>query len=480
MDTAEAEPSTVERQGSTRIFVRGLLVVAFVALLVRLVGFLLVFGNTCVQMDFAAFYVAGESVEAGLSPYVNHVELDSPIWDGISPFAHSRFLYPPLAARPFQLLASMPYHLVKNIWMIMSALALIAAMVLAMRMTRLEESPENLLGLGIISVGAYPTLTLLERGQIDSFILLSILVALALMKGARSCVAAGGILALATLMKLNCLFLLPFLLLRRRWRAALGFVAGGVILLGISLAWDGPAAVSDYASNQLPRISQYGEGGTPEMALPRESFLFAMGGSSPAGYTKLDEKLYRRTIFRFVLNASLTQTAFGEALRSAASRVGITLNLSGTALVLLALCVALVFFWQRRYGPIGGADDPIGELIYWELALTMIVLCGPVTWAMTVVWLLPISVILIHEAPRLRRTGEALALLICALGFLVAIGPDAYGSFMLSPFHREIFDQKYVIAELLCIIGLLWLWRQRALGTRRDLARAAITTNPTE
>jgi uncharacterized membrane protein len=463
------------RSNPTRLFVKGLLLVVLLALVVRLVGFLLVFANVCVQMDFAAFYIAGESVEQGLSPYVNHVEREPPIWDGIAPFTHARFLYPPLAARPFQLLAAFPYRTVKSIWMILSAIALAASMIVALRMARVEESTEKLLGLGIIAAAAYPTMALLERGQIDSFILLLILVAAALTKGVRTSLVAGALLALATLMKLNCVFLVPFLLLRRQWRAALGFVAGGLVLLGISLAWDGPAAVLDYTSNQLPRIAELGEGGTPEMALPREAFIFAMTGV-PAGSTMIDGEHYRRQIFRFVLNASLAQTVVGEGVRSAASGLGLKTTPSGTAILYLVLCVALVFFWQRRYGPIGGADDPIGELLYWQLALTMILLCGPVTWAMTVVWLLPTSVILLHEIPRLRRKGEAFALLVCALGFLLAMGPDAYSNFMLSPFRRELFDQKYVVAEILCVIGLLWFWRQRSLGADE----VAMTTNPTE
>ena len=56
---------------------------------------------------------------------------------------------------------------------------------------------------------------------------------------------------------------------------------------------------------------------------------------------------------------------------------------AGTALVFLVLSLALVYGWQRRYGPSGGANDPTGELIYWQLVLTLILLCGPVSLAMT-------------------------------------------------------------------------------------------------
>ena len=90
-------------------------------------------------------------------------------------------------------------------------------------------------------------------------------------------------------------------------------------------------------------------------------------------------------------------------------------------------------------------------------------LCGPVTWAMTTVWLLPLSVVLLQQARDLRGKGEVFALLVCTVGFTLVIAPDAYANFMLSPFPREWMDLKYVVAEAIIIVGLLWFWRQRSL-----------------
>ena len=97
-----------------RVFARGLLLVLFLVVVVRLFGFLIVFHQTVLQMDFSAFYIAGKSVSRGLSPYVNYVESDPGLWDGVNGFTHSRFLYPPLAARPFQLLASFTHCLIHS------------------------------------------------------------------------------------------------------------------------------------------------------------------------------------------------------------------------------------------------------------------------------------------------------------------------------------------------------------------------------
>ena len=98
-------------------------------------------------------------------------------------------------------------------------------------------------------------------------VLLIVTALMMMRKGKRFSLAAGAVLALAVLVKVNLIFLIPFLLLRRRWHVVLGFVAGCLVLLGLGLAVDGPDAVSDYAFTQLPRISEYGDSGTVEMAL---------------------------------------------------------------------------------------------------------------------------------------------------------------------------------------------------------------------
>ena len=55
----------------TRLFVRLLLLVVFLVLFVRLIGFVVKFGNESLQMDLAAYYAAGQSVQAGASSEEN-------------------------------------------------------------------------------------------------------------------------------------------------------------------------------------------------------------------------------------------------------------------------------------------------------------------------------------------------------------------------------------------------------------------------
>lgn len=455
-------------QRHTRLFVQLLLLVVLVVLFVRLIGFAVKFGNESLQMDLAAYYAAGQSVQVGASPYVNHVEHDPPIWDGVNVFRHSRFLYPPLVAGGFALLAHVPYHPLKFLWMGLTLLALVASLIVSVSLVRLRATPGGWVVMGIVACSYYPLLTLLERGQVDGFTLLLMLGALALMRSrrARSSFAAGVLFSLASLLKLNCIFLLPFLLIRRRWRVVTGFVVGGVVLLGLDLAVDGPAQLGNYASRELPRISQHGEGGTREMRLPRGAFASVMRGVEP-GKTVMDGRSYASTYFRFVLNGALVQAWPGDLIRRAAAAAGWPRpHLSHLALLFLAAFWLLFFFRQRRSGFRTSADWGDREPAYWLSVLVVVLLCGPVTWAMSAVWLLPIVPLVLREVPRLDGVQHTLAVLCCVLGLLLVGVPDPYGNFMLSPFGQEVLDEKYVLGQLLCLAGLVGLWGGAGLDLR--------------
>ena len=444
----------------TRLFARLVLLIIFLVLLARLIGFVVKFGNESLQMDLAAYYAAGQSVQAGASPYVNHVDRDPPIWDGVNVFRHSRFLYPPLVASGFGLLALVPYYPLKFLWMALTLLALVATLIVAVRLARLEATPGEWLVIGVVVCSYYPVLTLLERGQVDTFTLLLILAALALMRSrrSRSSFAAGVLFSLASLLKLNCIFLLPFLLIRRRWRVAAGFVVGGVALLGFDLVVDGPSQVQAYVFRELPRISELGEGGTREMSLPRAAFGSVLRDVEP-GKTVMDGRSYPPTYFHFVLNAALVQAWPGDLIRRAARAAGWPEpHLSHLAVLCLAGFCVLFFFWQRRSGLSSSASWSDSEPAYWLSVLVVVLLCGPVTWAMSTVWLLPVVPIVLREVARLSGGRQAVAVVGCVLGLLLVGAPDPYGNFMLSPFGQNVLDGKYVLGQLLCLAGLLGLW----------------------
>ena len=61
---------------------RTLLALILLVTTIRLIGYIVRFIGESLQMDFAAFYTAGEALNAGLSPYRTHLQVEPPIWDG--------------------------------------------------------------------------------------------------------------------------------------------------------------------------------------------------------------------------------------------------------------------------------------------------------------------------------------------------------------------------------------------------------------
>ncbi len=151
--------------------------------LVRLVSFTVQFARLSLQMDFAAYYTAGEAVDRGLDPYVNQVAADPPLWDGVARYTHSRFLYPPLAAYLFVPLARLPYLWAKSLWAL-SGTALYGREPRHHRMGRsASERITRPAWMLIVTATAlfHPLLTHLERGQIDCLTLVLLMLSIALM-----------------------------------------------------------------------------------------------------------------------------------------------------------------------------------------------------------------------------------------------------------------------------------------------------------
>lgn len=429
-------------------FLRLLAAALLIAALVRLAGFVVRFGAESVQSDFAAFYTAGEASALGLSPYRTHAEHEPPVWDGVDTYRHSRFLYPPLVATLFRPLAALPYSVAKRLWMVVSLACLAYALAATLRAVGAHPGTTALLALGVFVAFSHPLLTLLERGQIDS-VTLALIVAAArpLIQEGRERLASGVLLAAATLLKLNVVYVIPFLALRKRWRVLAGYALGGVALGIVSLIANGPRVLADYVTRELPRIAAYGENGTSDMLLPTDQ-LERLRAGRPPGRTVKDGREYAVESFGFVANASLA--------RVVSARTGGHRLASATSAAILVVLCGILFLVERRQR--GRPRDPVRELVHWQVILTTILLAGPLTWAMNVVWLLPAAVILLHW-DRLTHPVEAPALVGLALGLLLAAVPDHHTLTVLAPYGLRLLTWKYVLAELVVLGSLLVLLR---------------------
>jgi hypothetical protein len=420
--------------------------------LIRLAGFIVRFGQESLQMDFSAFYTAGESINKGLSPYENHIMKIPPVWDGVCEFKHSRFLYPPLVATIFSPLSLFSYSCAKHIWMIFTLLAIAYGLHIVIRVKHLKLTTDGLLFFWLFVTLFYPLLTLLERGQVDGITFALIMLAICLMDGDKKRnVASGLILSLSVLLKLHCLLIIPFLFLRRKWNVLAGYGIGLALLSALSLAVNGKEAINDYFCNQLPRISKFGEGGSGEMRLPSEVIDQHRVGMSSEQVQK-DGRIYQRSSFQFVGHASLVRV-----VGLAVEKIGLSVQLSLSSLCIFLPFFFLMLYWERYKGHKTLDMTPFQELLYWQVVLVIILLSSPVGWVMNTVWLIPTIAIVLHEYAFLADKKGAFVLCICFASIVLAALPDHIGFPMLFPYAGKALNAKYIVSEILLLFSMLML-----------------------
>ncbi len=438
-------------------FFRVLLITLFVFSVARVLGFAYQFVQDSLQMDFAAFYTAGQSCKAGLSPYVNGMGQTPPVWDGFALLQHSRFLYPPLAARLFQPFAYMPYGVAKGVWTLLGLICLGYALYLVMRSLWGSVRSQVALCVGIAACWFHPVLTLLERGQVDGVtLLLLVLCVIFAQKDKRRQLAGGGFLALATLLKLHCVYFLPFLILRKQWNVLFGFAGAGVLFALFSLGIDGYDVNQDYVVKQLPRIAVFGEGGTRDQMMSRE-VIDPYAADLQAGYATKGGIRYRQAAFGFVSSATLVDVVVPQ--QADGTR---TSNPSSVSLGLLVVFGGAVLIWLQK----AGMDRRGGFLDIWIVYVTMttlVLLVSPTSWVMNVVWVLPGLCVLIKYWEE-NMAGAISPFYMCVLGLLLAALPDHYSFYLLMPYGEIWLEYKYVIAEGLLLIGLLGMVPDRKMA----------------
>jgi len=443
------------RPVSRGFVLRGLIVITLLTFsLTRLAGLAADASLHSLQMDYAAFQTAGQASNAGLSPYRNHVDREPPIWDGVNEYTHSRFLYPPLVATLMQPLALLPYSLSKILWTTISLICIMTAVVLSARHLKLPTW-QTLLVIGLVGL-FHPLLTEIERGQIDGIILLLITCAIIALDRARtpSQLLAGGLLAIATLLKLHCVFFLPFLLLRKKRHAVLGFMGGAVMLLAASLLLNGPEQIRSYLFEELPRIARHGEGGDSTMKLHSQR-LDAMRATVPADSAIKDRRLYGKELFAFRTNASFVRVANFVLYKAGIHTITATM----TSAIVLCSLILILWIYHRRF-LVAGSLPTTSDFLYWQIVLVVILMAGPMTWSMNLVWLVVTIVVAVNGvhgivSSQRRADGETYSVYLLVLGLAVAAMPDDRSFPMWLPLASPLFVAKYIAAELLVFAGLL-------------------------
>jgi hypothetical protein len=191
--------------------------------------------NGAPMADFLVYFDAAKSLRQG-----------GPLYDFAAAVGMPNgpvFKYPPFYATVLAPFAQYSVQAVFTGWFLLNlALLGLTGYLLAFRLWQPFKPasivPAYLIGIGILNFG--PVWESLIRGQMDVVILTAAVVILLLAQARRAEPVAGALLALVTMLKLYPGLLAVYLLLQRRWRILVGFVAASlalIVLSGLVVGW---------------------------------------------------------------------------------------------------------------------------------------------------------------------------------------------------------------------------------------------------
>jgi hypothetical protein len=173
-------------------------------------------------------------------------------WRFMDPTATGTFntLYLPVTFLLFVPLSQLPYLVAAAIWSIISVVCLLLAVTLGARLV--GERLKSRLDSATLPTAAALTIGLLvskivvdlNLGQID--ILLGLLLVLSAILLPHRSMQAGAVLAVVASFKIIGLLFLPWLLVRRAWRAAAALVVTYLLLWMVMIPWLGWKVASEY------------------------------------------------------------------------------------------------------------------------------------------------------------------------------------------------------------------------------------------
>lgn len=222
-------------------------------------------------VDFSAYYLAGKVLDEapGESIYdlplfadgrlnLNVEDADSSAWHAAAkrfgvPFA-APYIYPPFFAVVMKPLARLPFAMAYLVWTVVTVLAVVGAVLLSLSVAgvRVGARLAVMLGVGVFSY--YPLWDNLFFGQISGVILFLFAAGVWLLVRER---ALGSALcfALATMIKLTPVLVVPVLVIHRRWRWLAAYAVWCAALLGTSVGQAGWAAHAEFLHKALPSMS---------------------------------------------------------------------------------------------------------------------------------------------------------------------------------------------------------------------------------
>jgi hypothetical protein len=197
--------------------------------------------------------------------------------------ALSYFISPPFVAVVMVPFALLPYAVAAALWAMLSFGALLYGLLLLKPLAPkvIDRHWGRTLAL---ATAFYATLELLGAGQDTAFILLAVCVAVRLMFAGRDGLA-GALLALG-LAKPQLIFMMPLLLLvQRRWRSLICFVAVGAFLLAVSIWVVGVEGMGNWLTlPTTPLYSSEVQQGQAWKAVSISAFITGLAPPSVGGW----------------------------------------------------------------------------------------------------------------------------------------------------------------------------------------------------
>jgi alpha-1,2-mannosyltransferase len=249
----------------------------WVVVVVFCVGQVVVFARASVPpsvkrgVDFSAYYLAGKVLDEAPGESIYDLPLfadgrlnlnveDPPgtQWyadaarSGV-PFA-APYIYPPYFAVMMKPLARLPFASAYLVWTVMSVIAVIGAVLLSLSVAGVRIGGTILLMLGVGVFSYYPLWDNLFFGQISGVILFLFAAGVWLLVRQRS-LGSALCFAVATMIKLTPVLVVPVLVIHRRWRWLTAYVVWMVALFGFSLWQAGWGLYSEFLHKALPSMN---------------------------------------------------------------------------------------------------------------------------------------------------------------------------------------------------------------------------------
>ena len=387
-------------------------------------------------MDFNVYRAAAERVAHGEG---------ARLYDPVST-EKMMFKYAPCWALAWRPLARFSSHTGAVLWTALDLAALLATLLLCAgicRRLRLRAHP--LTGVAATLLIVRPLAEEMGNGQVN--LLWGALIAAFVYAEIRrwpwraACALAG-----AMLLKLPALILLPYLVLRRRWKAAARVLA--------IAAWLTAAAIIVIAPGEPLRLLH---GWAHALFANAQTYAFEIGNQSLLA----------------LLGRFLTADGFGLNLA----------DIPRAALAILAAGVVALLVVALGQPRRSDREDPRGFLYDSAIMTVLMVIGSPSCWLATYTTLLfPLFVALAGLADRLargRRDFASLGLLGAVLGLACFTQRRAWHAIGLSAWHGEAY--LFLVFMILPWLGLLLiglLWRLRGASARTSRSSATGTPPP--